>query len=545
MSLQAKLVLRALIFRTQKTQIVMRFLPFTLSAASILFSALLAPGCSDDFEPDPTGTTSSSSGTAGGTPAGCVPADEAAPVDDKCGVFVSASKGNDGDADGSKAKPYATIGAALATNTNNIYLCGEKLTAETISVAAGKSLYGALSCATDWSYDAAKKSELTGLANSPAVTVSGDGKTNLADLAITAPAATDPGASSIALLASAATVDIVRTDLTAGAGAPGADGASTPADIALDGVKGEDGTNQPTGACETQSHTGGKGGTKSCGGTAADGGAGGVAFTDPGGKGKEGQPTTMDTTGDGGPGQVAGGADCVTGKQGAKGENGALGTGASGLGTLSASGYAGVDGAAGEPGAPGQGGGGGGASACTNGNTGPSGGGGGSGGCGGQAGGAGLAAGASIALVSLNATVTITNSQLTTSTGGKGGNGGNGQPGGAGADGGAKGGNFACPGGLGGNGGKGGPGGGGLGGHSVGIAYTGTAPTEDSVSLTIDWLRRPRRRWRRWRSNEQWRRRRRRRATELRVALLVPQLANPGSSCAVAPSPNQDGQSFE
>ena len=36
----------------------------------------------------------------------------------------------------------------------------------------------------------------------------------------------------------------------------------------------------------------------------------------------------------------------------------------------------------------------------------------------------------------------------------------------------------ACAGGQGGQGGNGGPGGGGLGGHSVGIAFTGSAPTQ-------------------------------------------------------------------
>src|SRR5262245_19171435 len=51
-------------------------------------------------------------GGGGGPPAGCIPSEASGPVEDTCGVFVSSSMGDDGNA-GSKAKLFKTIKARL------------------------------------------------------------------------------------------------------------------------------------------------------------------------------------------------------------------------------------------------------------------------------------------------------------------------------------------------------------------------------------------------------------------------------------------------
>ncbi len=62
--------------------------------------------------------------------------------------------------DGTKAKPYATIAKALGSpESGPIYLCGEVFS-EAVQIKSGATIYGALDCTGDWTYSAAKKSEI-------------------------------------------------------------------------------------------------------------------------------------------------------------------------------------------------------------------------------------------------------------------------------------------------------------------------------------------------------------------------------------------------
>ncbi len=473
----------------------MRPSELALSALTLLAAATLGPACGDDHDPGP-GTSSSSSGdttssSGGGTPAGCVPADEPGPVDDSCGLFVSSSLGDDATADGTKQKPYATITAALGKGSR-LYLCAESFT-EQVTLPAATTLYGGLDCAAGWTYTDQTKTALTAAADTIVLTLtSGAGTTSIYDLAVTAADATSAGASSIAALVDGATASFERCELTAGKPAAGAEG-STPMGTGKDGSIGPSG--QP--GCKSSTAVGGDINVPitDCGGSETSiGGVGGNGNVGKGGAGNDGSsaPQTPNPVVNGGLGQDTG--NCESGKSGSPGAPGSPGLGATGIGSISAAGYQGATGQPGKSaGKPGQGGGGGGGArgsiACTTqAYAGPSGGGGGSGGCGGQPGQGGGPAGSSIALVSLQATVTLLSTTLTASTAMAGGKGSDGQPGGAGKGGGQGGtgeNNHACPGGIGGSGGQGGAAGGGQGGHSIGIAYTGTAPTEDGVTITV------------------------------------------------------------
>ncbi len=437
-------------------------------------------------------TSSGPGGGGGGVMAGCDPSAEKTAVDDKCGVFVSSSKGDDGMADGTKAKPYKTIAKALGAK-KNIYLCGEKFS-EAVALTAGTSIFGALKCSSDWSYDVSTKSAISGPAGSIALKISGtSGSTTVQDVAATAGDGMMPGDSSIAALVDGSTVTFARVALTAGKPQDGAVG-DTPMGTGKDGTKGPDGKAgcantmpvPPDFAVPTNDCGGGENSTGGVGGT-------GNAASD-GGSGSNGGSTPDISNPNGGAGQTTI-SDCAKGNQGKDGAPGSPGDGATGVGVVSASGYTGAAGGIGKSsGKPGQGGGGGGGArgsvACAIAtNAGPSGAGGGSGGCGGTAGSGGKPAGGSIALVSLKAMVTLTASTLTAADGAAGGKGSAGQPGGSGFGGGKTGTgdkNDSCPGGKGGNGGQGGAGGGGLGGHSIGIAYTGMAPAMmTNVTITV------------------------------------------------------------
>ena len=174
------------------------------------------------------------------TGAGCDPSKEGGPVGDGCGVFVSASKGDDATGDGSKAKPYKSLGKGVASVASGkaVYACGESFS-EALTLKSGVSLYGGLECATDWRYVASKKTQLTAEADAiPLTVVKGDGSSEIADVAIMSKDAVKAGGSSIAVLAVEAKATLARVDLTAGKGAPGADGK----DDADPTLKGEDGT---------------------------------------------------------------------------------------------------------------------------------------------------------------------------------------------------------------------------------------------------------------------------------------------------------------
>jgi hypothetical protein len=421
-----------------------------------------------------------------GPPPGCVPNESVDPVGDACGVFVSSSLGDDG-SPGTKAKPLKTIQAALAKG-KPVYACGEGFT-EAVSIAESVTLYGALSCAKGWVYDAAKKTQLTAGADAIPLTVSKAATSaEVNDFAITAADAMKDGGSSIAVLAAQAAVSFARCDVAAGNGKAGVAGAAfgSAAQAGVDGNAGKD-------ACTASIVVPGGSVTNTCGGGDSTSGSGGIGDVAQGGAGSPGLPLGSMNFGAGDMG-----SGCGAGSKGDDGAAGTSGTGATGLGTLSASGFAGVSGGDGGPGAVAQGGGGGGgakgettASACPSGmGGGASGGSGASGGCGGLGGKGGNAGGASMALVSLDATLTFSSVALKVGSGGKGGDGGAPQAGGAGGMNGGAGGKGknplkpGCMGGPGGKGGDGGKGGGGTGGHAIGIAATGTAPPMTGVTFT-------------------------------------------------------------
>ena len=334
----------------------------------------------------------------------------------------------------------------------------------------------------------------------------------IADLVLQGPvaqglggAAGSDGRSSYVVHARAADVSLVRVQMIAGSGAPGAagtTGSDAAAVIVQNGMAGGNGGNgsQPGGTCNDSSRgAGGSSGSNVCTGSPSsrptDGGIGGrggtadnncpfgltatsgatgsdAAFTQggfglpgPGGSGGN----SCGPTGPGNPGVVANGAGGVANAGGYLG------------GVNSAYWYArgGSAGATGENGSGGGGGGGGGG--CDNGTdaAGAGGGGGGAGGCAalGGGGGGGGGGGAFGVVAVTSSTVTLDTCELFRgigASGGAGGTGGRGQSGAAGGAGGALHPNSATPGigGDGAHGGHGGGGGGGQGGRSVGILST-------------------------------------------------------------------------
>jgi hypothetical protein len=464
--------------------------PFDYASDPVLIGQVCEDGTLDCFG---TGT-----GGAGGTTTvtpGCIPSENDSGLDDTCGVFVSASLGQDVDEEGrgSKGKPWATIAAALGAATGKpVYLCGETF-AETVEIKAGARVYGALDCtAAEWPYAAAKRTVIAPTVEGMALRVTSKAKLELYDVNVTSADATTAGASSIAVFAEVDTdVMLTRCDVEAKSGAegesPAPEGTGTPGPI---------GENGAAGCINNQSVAGGNGGANVCepGAVKVSGGSGGTGTIGDGSDGSAGKNGAM-PGGALGTGQVDGApvVPCTDGGEGAAGVAGDPGAGATDaeLGTLDASGFGGVAGSDGmTSGTPGAGaGGGGGAKGCANLiSAGPSGGGGGAGGCGGAPGKGGMGGGASIGLVSLGAKLTFATVTITAGAGGKGGAGGVGQPGGAGGDGGSPGAGdgtaIACSGGKGGAGGPGGRGGGGRGGPSIGVAHTGTAPSLKDVTIT-------------------------------------------------------------
>ena len=474
------------------------FIALTTVAAAfgVFYSAgcsNLADDCTENLRPPCYPATSAGAGGdggGGGTPVGCVPSENADPVADECGVFVSSSMGNDMNG-GTKDKPFKTIGAALtAANGKPVYACAEAFT-EAVVVSTPVDLYGGLDCSNGWAYvGAATKTTLTAAADTiPLVMQAGGSGSRVEDFAVIAVDAVTPGGSSIAVIAQdGATVELLRCELRAGAGAPGAAG-TTPMDVGPngEGQNGENGMPGTDGECISAiAQTGGNGGQLTCDGMDVSGGLGGTGTAaNSGGPGGNGQPQPGPMPPDGKGGKEQDATQCAAGAGGAEGPPGPTGIGATGIGDINAAGYTAVNGSAGiGAGTPGQGGGGGGgAKKCMNNNAGPSGGGGGSAGCGGAPGQGGGAGGSSIGLLSHQAAVTLTSVAIVTALGGAGGLGGNGQPGGAGGQPGTGGGAGACTGGQGGAGGRGGSGGGGLGGHSIGIASKGTAPVQNDVTI--------------------------------------------------------------
>ncbi|WP_433932780.1 hypothetical protein AB3662_01310 [Sorangium cellulosum] len=432
----------------------------------------------------------------------CVADPRAGLVDDGCGVFVSASLGDDAAA-GTRGAPVKTIAEAVkraADGPGRAYACAEVFE-EAARVPAGVAIWGGLDCRAGWIYvgDQVRTVIAPGPDEVPLTFLPGEGVSLAADVEARAADAALPGGSSVAAIAQpGATVEILRAELAAGDGARGRDGApghprNQPARAGLPGDSGGE-------ACTLEVVHGGAQVQTACEGLVSIGGQGGQGTASAGGPGLSGELSPVPNPygfGLGGWGaSVARG--CMNGSVGDNGEDGAHGAGARRGGRLTPAGYAGVDGADGGQGRPGQGGGGGGGSLAglmfcgPGGKDGGAGGGsGGSGGCGGRGGRGGGHGGASIGLISVNAEVSVRASVITTGRGGDGGIGGffqiGGAPGPAGIGGrGAGGSPFGCDGGTGGKGGNGGHGGGGLGGPSIGVAYLfGAPPKLEGVSYAV------------------------------------------------------------
>ena len=416
-------------------------------------------------------------------PPGCDTPNEPLKNPEKClvdafGAFVSPT-GDDGN-DGSKAKPFKTLGKALSGAKSRIAVCEGTYT-ESLDIQRDVEIYGGIAC----SFSAAGKPGSIESGNSIGLSVS-RGTVLLTSLNVTSVNAGDPGESSIGIVAASGTsLKIIGGTIVAGTGAEGSagtPGANYNAGLANSDptVKGKDASgNSP-------------GGTLACAAlctevpsVAVEGGSGGVGSAPGGGPGADGKTTIAIPVGMRGKGGAYDNLNgvCGAGFPGNIGDPANGGAGATTPGTIEANKWTSSRGAPGQTARPGQGGGGGsgGASATVGG-----GGGGGCGGCGGGKGQGGQSGGSSFAVLSLGATVTLENVTLTAAAGGKGGDGGAGQ---AGQTGGARGegvgAGTGCPGGAGGQGGQGGGGGGGAGGHSAAVAYNGAKPTLKSITPQV------------------------------------------------------------
>ncbi|MFO0681123.1 MAG: PE-PGRS family protein [Sandaracinus sp.] len=401
-------------------------------------------------------------------------------------VFVSAAHGDDASADGTRAAPYATIGAALSAATTlgrrSVCVAGGDY-AEALVVPAGIDVLGGFDDADAvFPYRRSASATTTVHATGAVLTIpSATLPAQIAGLTIACEGpGTDGSSYGVLVLAGSAPLAIDDDVITVAAGADGARGddgvpAAMPAPTGNAGADGtasssSGGTGTSSPSCAERGGRGGDGGFSDMDGMMGSTGSGGAS----------GGPIGMASRACGTPSMGGG-----TGQAGGRGGAGMAGTGGMGLGTLGANGYlpaAGRMGGNGANGRGGGGGGGGGGGSCTFGGSctcAPDrAGGGGSGGCGGVGGPPGLGGaggGGSFGIVIAEGSVVISDCTITTGDGGEGGRGGDGAsgqvhgdggPGGAAADDGGRGG----MGGPGGDGGAGGPGGGGGGGPSACVA---------------------------------------------------------------------------
>ncbi len=400
------------------------------------------------------------------------PKDSPACVVDADGIFVDAA-GLDTNV-GTKEAPVKSITKAVALaqgGVGRVYVCAGSYP-ETVTLTAAVSVYGGFACGT-YAYSGVLP-VVTAPAGKSALSITGVTGVTVEDMQFVSVDATGTdasgnGNSSIAAFISSSTgVTIKRSTFKAGAGAAGAAGSTTgttysaPAQMGNKGTAGAGGAALGPFACANSSGStsSGKGGDPSSGGS---GGTPGSA--DP-------PISPVFPTGDDG---AAGGLNCGTeaAHGGSYGGSGAGGPAATVLGSLAAGTWTPSAGTAGSVGGVGEGGGGGGSTDNSGG-----GGGGGLGGCGGNGGAGGAGGGASVALAVYESALTISACTLQTSSAGAGGTGTKGGTGQDTAAGGQQTGD-ACQGGKGGFGGSGGGGAGGTGGASVGVLWTGTAPTID------------------------------------------------------------------
>lgn len=406
-------------------------------------------------------------------------------VDDRVGSFVDGTSGDDAN-DGTKAKPFKTIAAALAKSPKRVFVCGGTY-AEALVVSGPVRIDGGFTCDT-WQWSASK-TLVAPAGGEPAVTIKDTDGVVIGDLEMTSRDAVAPGESSIAVFVSKSKVSFRRSTIVAGSGKAGADGANgagagthdvSPNGNAASGIFG--------GAAKTCTCS--SGGTTT-GGMGANAPGSGVMTGNPGLSGMPLIPANPPgANGAGGVVLSSGGAQvgCNNAEPNGTGNNGADAAplppapAPEKTMTVSASGITPSAGADGANGNPGQGGGGGRSYERF------AGGSGGCGGCGGFGGKGGGGGGSSIGIFSFESTVSLTETNVRTDAGGNGGRGGVGAPGSAGGFGGAPADTAAfgtCEGGRGGNGGAGAAGAGGAGGSSIGILHVGPAPIQDATSRVV------------------------------------------------------------
>jgi hypothetical protein len=207
-------------------------------------------------------------GNASSGSSACVASKSKSPIADSCGIFVSSSLGNDM-GNGTKAKPYKTIGAAIAkASGRRVYACAELFT-EAVTISSAVELYGGFDCSHNWTYDGANRTSLTAAADAiPMIVASGAA---IHDFAIEAADATVAGGSSIAVLDNGADLSLENVDLRAGAGVAGMPGAAQTKVMTPATANGGFGHQCDIGPF----NGGGVGGQNICGGIHTDGGVGG------------------------------------------------------------------------------------------------------------------------------------------------------------------------------------------------------------------------------------------------------------------------------
>jgi hypothetical protein len=405
------------------------------------------------------------------------PKDSPKCVDDQVGVFVS-PMGSDS-APGTKAMPVQTIGKgfdlAKMKSLPRVYVCtGTYGPLALDDKRDGIAAFGGFDCAM-WSPGSAP-TLIKSNDNKPALIASSlTNGVSLVDLQLQAQDASVASDSSVGAQLANATLTLRRCKVEVGKGAS-AIKLADPMDFSPASQGPGDNGKMNAGGQQTPNNCANGSGN-------SIGGAGGQPNVS-GDNGKNGTPFMVypinpnNATGAGG---NAAAMSCGAGSSGLNGSYGPGGTtggaGAAKLGTLDMSGWHAEPGGAGAQGKVGQGGGGG-ASLDNAGG----GGGGGPGGCGGDGGKGGAGGGASIAIASFQATLNLNQTTLISKNAGDGAQGQAGQKAQGGGNGGIQ---FSgeCGGGNGGHGGSGAGGGGGSGGVTIGIAYSGSAPTIDGMSV--------------------------------------------------------------
>jgi len=384
-------------------------------------------------------------------------------VSDDYGVFVNGDVEAAADADGSKDKPFKTIGQALGSlgSKSRVFVCASSgAYAEQVNLPANVSLFGGFECGT-WVYDC-EKPKVAPDHPGVALSVSGSSGATVADVEFVSRDAPSAGDSSIAIFVANSTgIVLQRVTATAGNG-QNADVVTYIDDpIYCAGVQGNAAPGGAAGGAEQPC---------TCkDGTTSVGGAGGAVNA----AGEDGKPIIPGGDNDG-----AGGAAGSMGHYGADANTIASGgNGASTYGELLAASWQPSSGSSGTAGSVGQGGGGGGGGPVLGG------GGGGAGGCGGFAGFGGFGGGASIVIAVYKSNVTLSECDLTSGKAGNGGQGTIGHTGQVGGMGGTAAG--GATGGQGGSGSGGGGGGGGAGGISVGVLYSSGGSVTLDTATTI------------------------------------------------------------